>query len=313
VNSSLDTNAPRLAADALLHLRTSDVLLAILSNNPDVQFFSVERIIASIGTERAEAALMLFSVPSMLPLQVPRGVDSVPAGAIGGHIASGGKQLRVPRYILKKQISRRALAIAIHAALPVLEAAERIVRPRWHWISHPISRRAIGLLIFLLAAAIAYPFSGASALHAMSIFVLSLGLAEADGLTILIGVVAGVLSLAVVAVTGFSPRAIRKKILKALRKLSRKLGLSALARFLDRLGYRRLALLLTFEWSDMVMHWDPERGAPAPGAPAPTDAARASAAVVSTPPPRPAYRAPVHAVRRPATFLRSTAARPASL
>lgn len=140
----------------------------------------------------------------------------------------------------------------------MLEAAERLVRPRWHWINHPISRRAIGLLIFLLAVAIAYPLSGTGALHALSIFVLSLGMAEADGLTILIGIVAGVLSLAVVVVTGFSPRILRSKLTRLLRKVGRKLGLSALARFLDRMGYRRLAMLLTFQWSDIVMHWDPE-------------------------------------------------------
>jgi hypothetical protein len=309
VNSSLEPHATPIASDALVHLRTSDVLLGILSRNPGVQFFSVEHIVAAIGPERPEAALMLFSVPSVVPVQVPKGIVSGPAGAIGGHFATGRKQLRLPRYILRKQISRRALAIAIHAALPVLEAAERLVRPRWHWISHPISRRAIGLLIFLLAAAIAYPFSGASALHAMSIFVLSLGLAEADGLAILIGVFAGVLSLAVVAVTGFSPRAIRKKISKMLRKIGKKLGLSALARFLDRLGYRKIAMLLTMQWSDILMHWDPERSAP----PTPTDAARASSAAASTPTPPPVYRARAHDARRPAMYPRSRVAQPASL
>jgi hypothetical protein len=308
VNSTLDPNATPIASDALVHLRTSDVLLSILSRNPGVQFFSVEHIIAAIGPERAEAALVLFSVPSVVPVQVPKGICSVPAGAIGGHIATGRKQLRLPRAILRKQISRRALAIAIHAALPVLEAAERLIRPRWHWISHPISRRAIGLLIFLLAAAIAYPFSGASALHAMSIFVLSLGLAEADGLAILIGVVAGVLSLAVVAVTGFSPRAIRKKIAKMLHKIGKKLGLSALARFLDRLGYRKIAMLLTMQWSDILMHWDPERGAP----PSTTDAAPASAAVASPSTPPPVYRARVHDERRRAMYPHSRAVRLAS-
>jgi hypothetical protein len=251
---------------------------------------------------------MLFSVPAVVPVPVPKGIVAGPTGAIAGHIVTGRKQLRLPRYILTKQISRRALAIAIHAALPVVEAAERLVRPRWHWISHPISRRAIGLLIFLLAAAIAYPFSGATALHAMSIFVLSLGLAEADGLAILIGVVAGVLSLAVVAVTGFSPRAIRKRIVKAMRKLAKKLGLSALARFLDGLGYHRLALLLTFQWSDLLMHWDPERN-PRP----PMDAAHASTAGASPPRWRPARPAPGPDARRPPMYRRSTVAQPAGL
>ena len=302
VNSTLDASAQGRTPEALIHLRTSDVLRGILTRNPDLQLFSVEQIVASLGEERAEAALMLFSMPAVVPLDVPRGAVAVPTSVLGSRLARGQRQLRLPRYILRKQISRRALAIAIHAALPVLEAAERLVRPRWHWINHPISRRAIGLLIFLLAVAIAYPLSGTGALHALSIFILSLGMAEADGLTILIGVVAGVLSLAVVVVTGFSPRALRRKLMRALRKVGRKLGLSALARFLDRMGYRRLALLLTCQWSDVVMHWDPEKPghADADASPASraTDEARASNAAASPPPPSPAYPALAHAVHR---------------
>lgn len=281
--------------EALIHLRTSEVLRGVLTRNPDVQLFSVEQIIGSLGEERAEAALMLFSVPAVVPLDVPNGATAVPTGVIGSRLACGRRQLRLPGYILRKQISRRALAIAIHAALPVLEAAERLVRPRWHWINHPISRRAIGLLIFLLAVAIAYPLSGSGALHALSIFVMSLGLAEADGLTILIGVVAGVLSLAVVVVTGFSPRVLRRKVARGLRKLAKKLGLSALARFLDRMGFPRLARLLTVQWSDVVMHWDPEKPRPVnknnENNENAKDEAPASGAVACPPPPLPAYPA----------------------
>ena len=296
MNSTLDASAHGRMPEALTHLRTSEVLRSILTRNPDVQLFSVEQIVASLGEERAEAALMLFSVPTFVPLDVPNGATCVPTGVIGSRLACGRRQLRLPGYILRKQISRRALAIAIHAAVPVLEAAERLVRPRWHWINHPISRRAIGLLIFLLAVAIAYPLSGSGALHALSIFVMSLGLAEADGLTILIGVVAGVLSLAVVVVTGFSPRVLRRKLSRALRKLARKLGLSALARFLDRMGFPRLARLLTVEWSDVVMHWDPEK--PRPENVNARDGAHASDAAACPPPPPQAYPALAHAAHR---------------
>lgn len=291
------------ASEALSALRTSEVLRGILSQNPGIQSFSVERIIASIGQERCATSLMLFSVPAIVPLSVPRGVVSMPTAALGGRLLCGAETLRLPRYILRKQISRRALAIAIHAILPVLEAAERVVRPRWHWVSHPISRRAIGFLIFLLGGAIAWPFAGPSALHALSIFVMSLGLAEADGLTILIGVVAGVTSLAVVAATGFSPRALRKKLVNGLRKLARKLGLHALARFLERLGYPRIAKLLSFEWSQLVMAWDPEKL---------KDGAHAAAATASPPTPPRAGPARVRVVRRSRRSLRSTAALPAA-
>lgn len=269
-------------ANSLAPRRTSEVLRDVLRRNPGVERFSVQQIIAALGADEVEASLVLFSVPAVVPVSVPKSVVCVAPAVIGGRLACGQRRLRLPRAVLRKQISRRALAIAIHATAPVLEAVERIVRPRWHWVSHPISRRAIGFLIFLLGSAIAYPLSGSNALHGLAIFVMSLGLAERDGLTIMIGVVAGVLSLAVVAATGFTPRALRKRLMMTLRKLARKMGLHALARFLDRLGFRVIARLLRFELSQILMQWDPERAANV------RDAARAPGAVVVPAPVPPA-------------------------
>ena len=307
-------NATNQPAETLAQRCTSELLRDVLRRNPGVQRFSVARIIASLGHDEIEASLLLFSLPAMVPVTVPKSLLSVPSAVMGGHLACGQRRLRLPRSVLRKQISRRALAIAIHTMVPIMEAAERIVRPRWHWVNHPISRRAIGFLIFLLASAIAYPLAGSNALHGLSIFVMSLGLAERDGLTILLGVVAGVLSLAVMAATGFTPRALRKQLMQTMRKLARKLGLHALARWLEKLGFRRIAQLLRFEWSHALMQWDPEQAqGAAPDPRAATDAAPAPVVVVVSQPEPPAYPAPGHNAHRSARSPRSTTGQPAGL
>ncbi len=214
---------------------------------------------ASIGNDKFDASLMMFSIPAIVPISAPWGMVSMPTGAIAGQMATGQKQIKLPRFVLKKAVSRTALAVAIHAVLPVLEAAERVVRPRWSWVSHPSFRRAIGLFAFLLAIAIAYPLFGFNALHATSIFVMSLGMAEQDGLAVLIGVAVGMLSFAVLAASGMSAGALRVKANNWLQKIGRKLGLNALAAYLRRRGYKRLARLLTFQWSDLLVIWDPEK------------------------------------------------------
>jgi hypothetical protein len=239
--------------------RTSAILRGILTKNPGVQTFSVERIVASIGADRFEASLMMFSIPAIVPVPGSSGIVAMPTGAIAYQLSAGGKQIRLPGFLLKKSVSRKSLAVAIHAILPILEAAERVVRPRWSWIQHAFWRRAIGFLVFLLAVAIAYPLSGFNALHAWSIFAVAFGMAEQDGLAVMIGVVAGVLSLAVLAASGVSVRAVRAKVLKSLRKMGRKLGLTALAGFLERLGYKVLARICSFKWSELLLLWDPER------------------------------------------------------
>jgi hypothetical protein len=260
VNSTFDSTATS-APESLSLMRTSAVLRSILTNNPGVQTFSVERILEAIGTDRVEATLTMFSIPAIVPVPLPQGVVAMPTGMIACQMMAGRKRIKLPQSILRKYVSRRALAIAIHAAVPLLEAAEKVVRPRWSWVTHPTSRRVIGLFVFLLAIAIGFPVLGFDALHATSIIAISLGLAEKDGLAVVLGVVAGLVSLAIVAATGVSARALRYKVGKWLRKVARKLGIHAFANFLERLGFKWLARIVSLEWTQLLLLWDPEKPA----------------------------------------------------
>jgi hypothetical protein len=242
--------------------RTSEVLRGILTKNPGVKTFSLQRIVSSIGSERLEAALIMFSVPAIVPVPTERGTVSLSTGAIACHIVAGRRRLNLPHFIRKKLVSRRALAVAINAALPVIEAAEKVARPRWAWVSHPYARRATGLLIFVLALAIAEPLLGYNALHATAVFVMSFGLAEQDGLAVVLGVAVGVSSLIMLAAAGLSTRAMRTKGAKWLRRIARRFGLRTLSAFLKRHGYERLASVLSLRWSDLVvLLWNPEKSA----------------------------------------------------
>jgi hypothetical protein len=259
LNSTLASLATTNAPKDLTQPRTSDILRGILTKNPGVKTFSVERILASIGHDRLEASLMMFSIPAIVPVSAPWGMTSVSTGAIACQLAAGQKEIKIPRFVRRKSVSRRALAVALHAILPVLEASEKIMRPRWHWVSHPSARSAIGVFAFLLAVAIAYPLFGFNALHATSIFVMSLGMAEQDGLAVLIGVAVGMLSLAVLAASGMSAPALREKAVRWLRKIGRRLGLLTLAAFLKKKGYPRLAKIVALQWSDLLLWWNPEK------------------------------------------------------
>lgn len=242
--------------------RTSQILRDILSKNAGVKTFSVGRILSSIGHDRFETSLMMFSLPAIIPVVGSSDLVGLPAGLIGGQLAAGHKQIKLPPFLLKKAVSRKALAVAIHAILPVLEAAEKMLKPRWSWIENPIARRVIGLFVFLLALAVAYPLFGFNALHATSIFVMALGMAEQDGLAVLIGAIVGVISLIVLAATGSSVKALRSQTVQWLRKMGRKLGLSLLSQFLAKHGYDRLARVVTLQWGDLLLLWDPEQRTP---------------------------------------------------
>lgn len=242
--------------------RTSDLIRGVLSQNPDTKVFTLETIMRSIGEDRFEANLLFVSLPTLPDKAAMTEV------MIAGHIAAGAPTLALPPSLLKREIPRRALAAAIHAALPVIEAAEKLARPRLGWLTHPLSRRIIGAFLFVLAAAVAFPLVGFDPLQTLSTFAISLGLAEGDGAAILLGVVIGVLSLAVIVASTATVRALRSKASRWLRDAAKGLGTSLLGRLCERIGLGWIGRLLSFQWTDLLGMWDPEAGSRATPRPA---------------------------------------------
>jgi len=194
--SATRTSAKKVLAPA--KKRTSQILRDILANNPDVEDFTVEKIVNSIGESSFGTSLMFFAIPEVVPIPVPglAAIVVIPTAIISGQMAVGHKQIRLPKFILKKTVPRRALAAAVRAILPLLEKAEKVSKPRWRWATTPLARRLLGVFIFILALSIAFPMPGFNMPQAISTFIIALGLVEDDGILVAAGVIAGLASLA---------------------------------------------------------------------------------------------------------------------
>lgn len=178
-------------------VRTSQVLRDILVNNPDTEFFTVEKIANALGGTSFGTSLMFFAIPEVLPIPIP-GISAImvlPSAVVSTQMAAGKKQVRLPKFILERTVPRKALAAAIHAIVPLLERAEKVAKPRWKWATSPRAQRLLGVFIFLLALAIAFPIPGFNMPQAIAIFTIGLGLVEQDGLVICLGVIIGLASL----------------------------------------------------------------------------------------------------------------------
>jgi len=178
--------------------RTSQILRDILADNPNVTEFSVEKIVNSIGGTSFGTSLMFFAIPEVVPIPIPglAAIVVIPTAVIAGQMAIGHKQIKLPKFILKKTVPRKALAAAIHAILPLLEKAEKLSKPRWKWATTPLAKRLLGIFIFILALSIAFPMPGFNMPQAISTFIIALGLVEDDGILVAAGVLAGLASLA---------------------------------------------------------------------------------------------------------------------
>jgi len=192
------TKTRRATKAAIEHVHTSKLLRDLLEKNPE-KSFTVEKIVNSIGgTSAFGTSLMVFSIPEVLPIPIP-GLSAIvvlPVGVIAAQMVAGNGQLKLPNYLLKRTIHRKALATAIHAILPFLEKAEKYVKPRWDWAVHPVSKRFIGLFVFILALAIAMPVPGTNMPLAIAIFIIAMGLVEKDGRMITLGMLLGLASFA---------------------------------------------------------------------------------------------------------------------
>ena len=191
-------------------VRASRVFRDFLAMHPDVENFTVQGIVEGIGQGGSATSLMLFSIPAMV--RVPGTSDLVgpPTFAVASSFI-GGRPLRLPAAILGRSVPRRALALAIHAVLPVLERAETLTRKRWSWLCTPAAQRIIGVLVFLLALPLAFPILGFGLPHATSLFTIALGMIEKDGVAVALGVTAGIASLVFFTAKGLTPQALVKK------------------------------------------------------------------------------------------------------
>lgn len=182
-------------ATAQRHSRTSRVLRDLLENHPEVEEFTIEMILREIGPTSFGTSLMFFAIPEVIPIPIP-GIAAImvlPSGAIALQMIGGKQQIVLPEFLRKRSVSRKSLAAAIHAVLPVLEKTEKVTRPRWRWATDPKAQRVLGVFIFLLALSIALPMPGFNMLQAVGIFTIGLGLVEQDGLIVCLGVIFGLL------------------------------------------------------------------------------------------------------------------------
>jgi hypothetical protein len=141
---------------------------------------------------------MAFSIPEVLPIPIPGlfAVVVIPTGIISAQMVMGKKEITLPKWLLKRSVPRKPLAAAIRSILPVLERLERVVRPRWKWMTSAAAKKFLGAFILLLAGFMALPIPGTNMPLAIAIFIIALGLVERDGAMITAGILIGLASIA---------------------------------------------------------------------------------------------------------------------
>lgn len=172
-------------------------LLRLRANH---KILSIRDILEVLSGGGKAVLLIVLSLPFCQPIQIP--AFSVPFGiaiAFCGIRMAFGKRIWLPKRILEKRIHKRTLIKITDKTLRILKKIKPWVHSRLSGLrDYPGHQLLNGLIIalsgILLALPLPIPLSNLTA--AWSIFLIALGIIEEDGVCVLIGYAAFLLTAA---------------------------------------------------------------------------------------------------------------------
>lgn len=198
-----DACAPRLACrpHSFSHLIESIAALAEDARVGDPANLSVADIMAVIGRRSYGPLLLALGLFSISPATMLPGMTSVAALvtlAVSLQLAFGSSHLWLPRMLLRQNVTRASVRAATSDGLRKwARRLDRVLQPRFVFLSEPPFANATGLLCALAALA-TFPLSlipFAPFIPGLAVTVLGIGLFARDGLLLILS---GVLIVAAV-------------------------------------------------------------------------------------------------------------------
>ena len=177
--------------------RLSDIVRSMDSS----QDTTIGDLANSRGERAFGALLFIFAVPNAIPM--PPGTSAIlglPLVILTWQVLMGRQVLWLPEVVRKRRISKEMLHSFVTKVTPIMARLERVLKPRLGFIvASDVAERMIGLVAFPLSLILFLPIPFGNIPPAAAIACLALGLAERDGLAVIVGYVLAAASVAVLA------------------------------------------------------------------------------------------------------------------
>jgi hypothetical protein len=161
---------------------------------------SLGNVLDAFGDRAFGALMLVFAAPNMLPL--PPGMSAVlgaPLLFVTAQLMLGRPTPWMPGFICRQTIPRDFFALLTTKLSPILRRAERILRPRLALLLHPVPERIVGAACLLLAIILFLPIPFGNIPPAWAIAAFALGILERDGLATIVGWLATIGSILLLA------------------------------------------------------------------------------------------------------------------
>lgn len=181
------------------NVAASDVLEGVVTNHKTDNITFAE--LKSALHERGFGLLMvIFILPLAIPVPFVPGMTTllvIPVWIFSTQMIFGKDSPWLPKWLEKKSIKRKTLAMVVEKASPKLRKVERLLRPRLYFASSPMGEKFIGIYAFMLCMCIALPFPFTNLVPAWGILIMALGLLSKDGVMIIIGMAIGAVGVVI--------------------------------------------------------------------------------------------------------------------
>jgi hypothetical protein len=150
---------------------------------------SLGEMLARVGGEDGVGpVLLVLTLPVLLPL--PPGFSMVlalPLLVVAPQIIVGRRKIWLPKFLARQKIKREALVKLVQRLLPLLERAEKVVRPRLGFLTTGVGASLVGVACTLIAIVLVLPIPFANLVPSLALGAFSIGLTRKDGLFVLGG------------------------------------------------------------------------------------------------------------------------------
>jgi len=149
-------------------------------------------------------ALLIFSLGIIIPLPPPfPSIISLPLVVFSAQMTIGMNAPKLPIWIAKKEIKRSVLAMMVQKSSPYIRKVERILKPRLTFMTSIIAERVVGFFLLGFSSFILVPLPLSNFIPGLGILITSFGLMGKDGLVIILGIVVGMMGVAISISTVF--------------------------------------------------------------------------------------------------------------
>jgi hypothetical protein len=160
---------------------------------------SLGDLVTALGERSFVPLMILFSLPNVF-FFIPGSsvITGLPLIFIAFQLVLGRPAVWLPKVLNERSIEHGAFTRVVTHAVPWIEWVERMARPRYWPFSRVVAERIVGLTSLVMAIFMFLPIPFANSLPAVSVITLALGLGEHDGVWLTGGVVASLVSTAIV-------------------------------------------------------------------------------------------------------------------